>query len=341
MQINRINQFILPQKSQPAFNGIWFDEVDDAIISSSFRDDELFDPKRDFVDNEYRMYDHNQMDLTPPKQAFPVPKLFMDVYDMKDSRKPEVESDAYFNDYSLIEVLKDSEYKDCSNGLSINDELTLKNLSYLRSYEGNLVYDSHMNIDLQDFAMKYPSIKQKNAMAVANACKLKDYGEDEYFSQAVFRMIMRNCEKVPKNKILPKIAEIKDVIKVAHFRDGDGEQYWSDGALNALNSCDKNSSGIPLSKQKHLIKACIVKNRTGGDRFITDAANFVLDKVDRCHNSQVEALLSAVRTGVQYSEEVGDYIFSKEDAIEHYRNAKDALLNGYDFEWNLPVDYEK
>ena len=70
MQINKINMFTFPQKAQPAFKGIWFDESDEGIISSSFRDDELYDPKRDFQDDMYRIYDYNDLPLYAPKQAF-------------------------------------------------------------------------------------------------------------------------------------------------------------------------------------------------------------------------------------------------------------------------------
>jgi len=48
MQINKINMFTLTPKAQSTFKSICFDESDERSISSSFRDDELYDPKRDF-----------------------------------------------------------------------------------------------------------------------------------------------------------------------------------------------------------------------------------------------------------------------------------------------------
>ena len=342
MQINKINMFTFPQKAQPAFKGIWFDESDEGIISSSFRDDELYDPKRDFQDDMYRIYDYNDLPLYAPKRAFPVPQIYRDTYEMKDSRRPEIDSDTYHNDYAPLCVLGDTYGVRADNDLSIKDIFILRKLASTETKDGKSLLDERFYKSLKSFALKHSSGNQKLAKVVADVCKIEDSYKYPHFSKSIFNIINRNCENLHNSKILSKIDEVEDLIDVAIFRESNGNLYWNTIILNKLDSMGKVADGFSLDKQKMLIQACIVKDRLNNDRFLADAADFCLKKFEDCSPYQYDALLSAVRTGVQYDKSVQDYVFNKNDALKHYDDAIAAIFwnNQKTFEWNFPSNYE-
>lgn len=93
MRINNINLCTTSFKGQPHFRK--FVDEDRQIVSSTLREDELYDYDEDVMDADYRKYDEDDLPLSIPKQPFAVPIDYLSLYCLKDARTTLVDGDVY------------------------------------------------------------------------------------------------------------------------------------------------------------------------------------------------------------------------------------------------------
>ena len=326
MQVRNINTFIPKVQVLPQFKGRMVDDNDGLIVSSSFRDEELYDPTLDYQDDVYRIYDYNDLPLYLPKQPLNIPKLYMQTYEMKDSRIFECDSSEYFNELQGIEVLDDTEYKDKSDGLSIADTLRLRERSYLLSKGGKKVFSNNLFQSLKTFAKIKPSVKQHLAQKVADVCVIKDFGEEAYFSKPIFEIVVNTCENSPQKIIPLQLAEINDFVSVAKLYDTQKGYYWDNKLLGMMVRFNSKLSHLTLKEKKTLIEACIVKDKDGNESFNLKAFDFAFEKGEGCSSIFVDALADAIRMGIGYDKN-GKRIFAYEKTSTYYINNREKVMS--------------
>lgn len=318
MQIKRINTYI-PKVNvqQPQFKGVWFNEYERALLDSSFRDDELYNPRKDYQDEVYRIYDYNDVPLSLPKKPLDVPILFMQTYDLKDARRFEVDSSRYFNEESSLEVLDENEHKSTSDGFSISDTLLLRRLASVRTKEGKMVHNSKLNRALKEFVIVHPSSKQYLANEAKKVCVVKDYDNEEYFVESIFKIIMRNCENVPQYEVTSVLEDVKDFVSVANLEDSKGRKTWNLRMLKSLEIMDYYLPKVALSEKKDLAQAFIVKDKSGNSIFVDSAFDCAIDSNVRFRN--LDLLADVVKNNIYYDADNDNYAFNSKNAMKSLR----------------------